>query len=265
MAAAAVAAVAAAASAGAAFAAGSGGNPAPSGSSGSTGSTGSTGSAPAAQTWQQVHDKLAGALTDRQHKLATLTASVGSDAALSTATRQALQGLLAAETQGINQLATQVAATTPQNTTIAQLRQDDDAMVHQYRVYLVMAPKVHLSESAAAQSAAESRLSATEARLQAAIAKAGNPAAAVQAYQDLQGRLGSATAATGKADISAVLQVTPSGYPADGAPLQAAKDDLRSAQGDLKAARGDVQAIRSAVRQAGTSAGAGARGTAPGS
>jgi hypothetical protein len=86
--------------------------------------------------------------------------------------------------------------------------------------------------------------------LQAAIAKAGSPAAAAQAYQDLEGRVSTATAATGNAGIPAVLQVTPSGYPGDGAPLAAARTSLRDAQSDLKAARADVQAIRTAVRPA---------------
>jgi hypothetical protein len=182
--------------------------------------------------------------------LAALTASVGSNSHLSAADRQTLQSLLGPETQGIDQLTAQVAAATPQGTTIAQLRQDAQDMVHQYRVYLVMAPKVHLSEAAGAQSAAETKLVSGESRLQAAIAKAGNPAAAVQAYQDLQGRVSAATAATGKADIPAVLQVAPSGYPGDGAPLTSARASLHEAQDDLKAARADVRSIRTAIRQA---------------
>jgi hypothetical protein len=201
------------------------------------------------ETWQQVHDKVAGALSDRQATLAKLTASVASNKYLTSTDRQALQALLGPETQGINQLAGEVAAATPQNTTIAQLRQDAFTMVHQYRVYLVMAPEVHLSEGADTQTDVELRLSGLEPKLQAAITGAGSPSDAVQAYKDLLTQVGNATGATGKADIPAVLQVTPAGFPADGAPLTTARTSLQTAQNDLRSARSDLQIIRNAIQQ----------------
>jgi hypothetical protein len=212
------------------------------------------------ETWQHVHDRVAKALSDRQTTLAQLTASTGSNQDLTATDRQVLQSLLGPETQGINQLAATVAAATPQNTTIAQLRQDAVTMVDQYRVYLVMAPKVHLSEAADTQTDVEVRLSGLEPRLQDAIARAGHPSDAVQAYGDLLTQVSNATSTTGKADVPAVLQVSPPGYPADGAPLASARTSLQAAQNDLKSARSDIRIIRNAIQQGKASSQAGATG-----
>lgn len=198
--------------------------------------------------WQQVQHKVAEALSDRQATLAKLTSSVGSNKYLSSGDRQTLQGLLAAETQGINQLAQEVGSATPQTTTIAQLRQDAFTMVHQYRVYLVMAPQVHLTEAADTQAAVEAKLTALEPKIQAAIATAGNPPAAVEAYNDLVTQVHNASVATGQAGIPAVLAVTPPGFPGDGGPLASARTTLHAAQGDLQSARKDIDTIRDTLK-----------------
>lgn len=198
-------------------------------------------------TWQEVQHNVAEALKARQTTLAYLTTSVQSNRYLTAGDRQALENLLGPETQGINQLASQVESATPQTTTIAQLRQDAYTMVHQYRVYLVMAPQVHLTEAFDTQTVIEPKIAAVEPKLQAAIAKAGNPPGAVEAYHDLQAQVTNATTATGKADIPAVLQVAPPGFPSDGGPLLTARTALHTAQGDLKTARMDIQTIRDAI------------------
>jgi hypothetical protein len=198
-------------------------------------------------SWPEVQHKVAQALQARQTTLANLTTSVQSNTYLTAGDRQALENLLRAETQGIDQLASQVDNATPQTTTIAQLRQDAYTMVHQYRVYLVMAPQVHLTAAFDTQTVIEPKIAAVEPRLQAAIGKAGNPPAAVEAYHDLLAQVTNATTATGKADIPAVLQVTPPGFPGDDGPLVAASATLHTAQGDLKAARKDIQIIRDAI------------------
>jgi hypothetical protein len=204
---------------------------------------------PGADKWHQVQQKVSEALHARQKTLAELTSSVQNNKYLTSDHRQALQALLGPETDGINSLTTTVDNATPDNTTIAQLRQDAQTMVHQYRVYLVMAPQVHLTETADAQTDAELRISGLEPKIQARIAKAGNPPDAVQAYNDLLTQVANASKATGQADIPDVLKVTPPGFPGDGAPLTNARTDLRSAQQDLKAARTDLQIIRNAIQQ----------------
>lgn len=200
-------------------------------------------------TWQKVHDKLLAALQARVQTLAELTSSVNGDKNLSSQDRSTLSGLLAHETSGINQLLAQVQAATPQNTTIAQLRADAKEMVDHYRVYLVMARQVHLTEAADAETAVETRIENRESRIQAAIQKAGNPPDAVQAYNDLVTQVTHATQATGSADIPSVLAVTPDGYPADGGPLTSARSSLGQARTDLQAAKGDLVTIRNVLKQ----------------
>lgn len=203
----------------------------------------------AGENWQKVHSRLLSALEDRVQTLAQLTTSVENDKTLSSQDRTALSGLLTNETNGINQLLAQVQAATPQSTTIAQMRADAKEMVDNYRVYLVMARQVHLTEAADAETAVETRIENNEARIQTAIQKAGSPADAVQAYNDLVQQIAHATQATGAANIPAVLAVTPQGYPGDQGPLTAARTALGQARTDLQAARGDLVTIRNVLTQ----------------
>ena len=201
------------------------------------------------ETWAQVDAKLTTALNDRVATLASLTASVADNAYLSTGDRQGLTSRLGPETAGINQLAAEVAAATPTNTTIAQLRSDAQTMVDQYRVYLVMSRQVHLTEAADTQTALETRLSGLEPQIQAAIAAAGNPPAALAAYHDLLTQVGDAATATGRADVPAVLAVTAPGYPNDATALVTAGADLHNGLNDLQSARTDIRIIRNAIQQ----------------
>ena len=203
----------------------------------------------AQQLFQQAQQKVEAALAARQHTLADLTASVTNNRYLKGgSTQQTLLSLLAGETQGINGLAAKV----PGDTTLAQLRQDAYTMVHQYRVYLVMAPQVHLSEAAAAQAAVEAKLTSLEPRIQQIItnaqAKGRNVTAAQQACNDLVTQVQNASTATQAADIAAVLGVTPSGYPGDAGPLNTARTQLHTAQSDLQKARSDLHVIRETLR-----------------
>lgn len=206
---------------------------------------------PASSTdhWQRAHDRLVAARQKRVQTLAKLTSSVNSHKTLSAQDKRTLTDLLSKETTGINQLLAQVQAANPQTTSLAQLRADAKDMVDQYRVYLVMGRQVHLTEAADAETAAETRIENREARIQAAIAKHGNPADAVQAYDDLVAQVSHATQATGNANIPAVLAVTPQGYPTDAGPLASARADLGQARTDLQAARGDLVTIKNVLTQ----------------
>lgn len=214
------------------------------------GATGSQTASPnSTANWQKAHDRLMAALQARVQTLAKLTTSVNNDKTLSSQDKSTLSGLLANETNGINQLLARVQAATPQNTTIVQLRADAKEMVDKYRVYLVMARQVHPTEAADAETAVETKIENRESRIQAAIQRAGNPPDAVQAYNDLVTQVSHATQATGSANIPAVLAVTPQGYPADGGPLSSARSALGQARTDLQAARGDLVTIRNVLKQ----------------
>ena len=199
--------------------------------------------------WQTLHEELLEGLQARVQELGTLTSSVNNAKNLSPQDRTALSGLLSSETSGISQLLAQVQAATPQNTTLAQLAADGKAMYDDYRVYVVMARQVHLTEAADNQTTAETRIENNESKIQAAIAKAGNPPDALQAYNDLVAQTSAATQATGQANIPAVIAATPQGWPGDKTTLDSARSALGQADTDLKAARGDLVTIRNVLTQ----------------
>lgn len=197
--------------------------------------------------------RLAKALARRETLLSKMTSSVLKSKVLSASERQALESELAAETAGIRGLA---AAVPGEPST--QLSTSASTMVGQYRVHSVMARKVHLTEHAARQAAAELKATNAEpkidARIQAAQAKGETVQAAVHAYQDLVSMLSQATADTQAAGIQAVVSASPSGYPGDAGAFTAARSQLRSARSRVSEARSDLATIRSTLKASGARA-----------
>lgn len=185
------------------------------------------------------------ALSRRVAALSGLSASVEKSATLSTAVRRTLESQLAAETSGIDALA----AAAPGEPT-ATLESTATTMVDRYRVFLVMVPKVRISERAARQLAAEQRATRLETVVATRIAaaqKAGRTVAqAESAYQDLVRQVSTASSDTSAA--GSVVSVQPSGYPGDAGTIQGCRADLRSARSTLPAIRTDLRAIRSSLR-----------------
>ncbi len=215
----------------------------------STNTNTNTNAVPSGTRWQQEQAKLISDLQARVQTLGQLTTSVTSSKTLSPQDRSTLGGLLSNETSGITQLLAQVQAATPQTTTLAQLNADGKSMYDNYRVYVVMARQVHLTEAADSQTVAETKIENNEPKIQAAISKGGNPPDAVQAYNDLVAQTTAATKATGQANIPAVLAATPQGWPGDQPLLDSARSALGQAGTDLKAARGDLDTIRNVLTQ----------------
>lgn len=199
-------------------------------------------------TGPQARQHLEQALARREATLAKLTASVSSSRTLSSSVRSTLESQLSSETSGIDALAAAVPSEPA-----TQLAQTASTMVHQYRVYLVMAPKVHIAERAAAQAAIETRASKKEPRVTQLITSAAGKGrtvqAARQAYQSLVTLVAQATADTQAATVPAVLAVAPSAFPGDAAPLSTARSELRSARSVLPSARADLRTIRSTLRR----------------
>ena len=228
-------------------------SPPPSGSSGNPGPDDNdngpgTGATPQkGDTWHKVKAEVMESLDNRVVRLANLTASVQGAKTLTPAHQSTLEGLLGTESQGIQALLTKVKAATQANTTLAMLRQDATIMIDQYRVYLVMTPQVQLTEQADNQAALEAAATAAEPQVDSQIKAAGSPPGAVAAYNDMVSQLSDAGAATSAADVAAVLQVTPSGYPADRGPLTQAPTALKVAGRDLASARADLQDIRAVL------------------
>jgi hypothetical protein len=208
---------------------------------GNSPSTGGRGSAR-----QRLEDALARRLTT----LAALTRLVENDSSLTTSVRTTLETQLQHETEGIQTIAAAVPAE-PQT----QLRASAFAMVHDYRVYLVMAPKVRIAQRAARQRAAEARVTGAEpeiaARISAAQSKGRTVSGAVTADEQLVSDAATASSTTGSIDLTTLLDVTPSTYPADGAALGSGRASLSSARADLAAVRSDLRIIRGVLGSAG--------------
>lgn len=202
----------------------------------------SSASAPNCRTdfsmWQQTVEQ---DLTNRVNQLATLTDRVNSAQYLTSADRSTLQGLLAAETSGIEALVSKV----PTDTTCVALRADAHSMVYNYRVYLVMTPQTDLTIVADTETAIASNFEGLEPSLQAAIASmpAGEPQTNAQAaYTDLVSQVSGAQSAVDGLSVTLLAQ-TPAGCPGNRPVFAGAKATETTARADLKAAENDVKQI----------------------
>jgi hypothetical protein len=226
---------------------------APTAGGGGTGSSGASGGRPGGAppaagigTKTVTRTWLEHALSRRVTTLDGLTRSVESSGALTSSVRATLESQLETETSGIQALAASV--TTEAAT---QLRATAVTMVDEYRVYLVMVPKVRIAERAARQGALETRAESAEPTIAQRIATARTEgrtvSAALTADQDLVSTATAAAAATGSINVTALVGLTPSGYPGNAEVIAGDRAGLVSARTDLVALRSDVRTIRTTL------------------
>jgi hypothetical protein len=187
------------------------------------------------------------ALSARDTRLDALVQAVGTAARLTATDRSTLTTDLDDERAGLEGLEQKV----PTDTTCAEVAADAEAMVVDYRVYLVMSPQVHLAIAADAESAIVGQLQGLEptisARIAAARARGVTVAAAQATFGDLEAQV--AAAAHSSASIAAsVLAATPASYPGcvqtfeqDRASLESGRTALRHAHADLKTLIADAR------------------------
>jgi hypothetical protein len=186
------------------------------------------------------------AIDQRLTTLADLTERVGGAQHLSANDRNALTAEIDHDTSGLTALRTTIAG----DSTVASLRQDCRAIVDDYRVYALLAPKTHLVVGADAADAALDAFSSADASLSAAIERAqtnGTDPAKVADAQSKQQDMNAQTArARGLVDpiVPAVLGLTPADFNAGtaGPKLDTARQSLREARTALAAAKGDLDA-----------------------
>src|SRR5947209_18478987 len=118
-------------------------------------------------------------ITDRLTDLAKMQTALTGYKEVPDATRATLTQLLSSDVSGLTALKTKVAG----ETTEAAVRADGKAMVDDYRVYILVAPKVHLTHALDVESAALARLVKVHDALADRLAK--DPAADTQANKDL--------------------------------------------------------------------------------
>jgi hypothetical protein len=187
------------------------------------------------------------AIARRLTLLSALTTRVTNAEHVSSSNRSTLLGQLSAAKSGLQALDSAISA----DATLAELRPDLHAIVDDYRVYVLVAPKVHLVLAAGRISDLTGLFDAVATKIQKAIddAKAAgkDTAAAEAALADLKAKVAAARgAATGVA--ASVLPLTAGGYPGNRATLLSARDALRTARTDLRAARSDARNAIAALK-----------------
>lgn len=178
-------------------------------------------------------------LNDASSKIAGLTTLTASDkSALTTQVQNEISGLTALK------------AKLDADTTLSAGRTDVQSIVTEYRVYLLMLPKVHLVAATDHLSNALNNLSLLSGNLQTAITAQKDKGKDVTAMQtsltDMQAKTSAAgSILSGLADK--LLALTPSDYNTNHTVLMQYRASLGTAQADLKAARADAASIIKAL------------------
>jgi len=208
---------------------------------------------PGAAALTAAKAKVTDGLTDRLSTLTELQTRLAGAKDVPDGARGTLTSLLSSDISGLTALKTKVAG----ETTVAAVRADGKAMVDDFRVYLLVAPKVHLTHALAAENDAAAKLTKVHDALAERLAK--DPAADTQANKDLladlTGQVKAADAAIdGKEQALLALQPGP-----DGKAISASVKDIsgaaKTAREDLRKAVADAKKVRDAIKSTGTKGG----------
>jgi hypothetical protein len=182
----------------------------------------------------------------RLDTLSRLQTAVAGYKDLSTSDRGTLSGLLSSDISGLTALRTKVAG----ETTAKAVHDDEVSMVDDYRVYLLVVPKVHLTHALDAEALAAARLHKIHDGLADALAK--KTAQDTQANKDLLTDMGNQLAAADKAidgQVSTLLAIKPG--PDDKGIVDAVHkvhDSAKDARGDFGRAIADAKKLRAALK-----------------
>ncbi|MGE5156169.1 MAG: hypothetical protein ACM3JP_01590, partial [Betaproteobacteria bacterium] len=176
--------------------------------------------------------------------LARDTTVIGAAKNLSADHRTTLQNLVNADTSGLTALKTKVAG----ETTLAALKADATSMVDDYRVFILVGPKVRLTNAGDTELAVTSKLREVYTKLAARVAKAKatgtDTTMADQELADLAAELDKADTDT-NGQVAALLAISAG---RDGAGIQAKVAAVRAAlvsgRADLKQAESDAKKVR---------------------
>ena len=176
--------------------------------------------------------------------LRALSLAVNNARALTSAHKSTLSTLIATDQTDLSALKTKVAG----ETTVEAVKDDATHMVNDFRVYLLVGPKVRLVVAADNGAAVASKLAQIRDRLAAALDKAaanGTDVTDARAkLADLDTKLAAANQAlAGQADAALAIQPGPDGD-AIRAALAPIRQNIHTAREDLRGAVQDARAIR---------------------
>jgi hypothetical protein len=138
----------------------------------------------------------------------------------------------------LNTLKTKIDA----DTDIVTLRTDVQSIVTEYRIFVVYLPQVNIMSNADRILALVDEMNAISTKLQTRLGTTTNPL-----MTDRAAKLADATTQANNA-ISAVVPLTPSGYPGNKTTMISARTMLQTARQDLVTAEKDATQIRQALK-----------------
>ncbi len=176
-----------------------------------------------------------------------LTDKLSSAFKLSDSDTAALTNEVNGEIDSLKALKTKLDA----DNTVADAQNDVKTIITEYRVYVLIAPKVHLVKVAADQQAAETRLLALipklESRINDAKSAGKNVTSLESGLADMKARLAKAQPLSSDVE-SSVINLQPSDYNSDHTILSSYRDKLKTAQTDIQAAVSDAKSIVNALK-----------------
>jgi hypothetical protein len=180
--------------------------------------------------------------------LRAMTEAVNQAKRLTAAHRTELTNLLTATTAGLTALKSEVAA----ETTVAEVRADASRMIDDYRVYLLVAPKVHLTRALDIEAASIEALRKAYDKLTVAVAaakQAGKDVGDADAkLADLSKQLDAAgSTIAGKAETLLAIKPGPDAE-AIKAAVKPIRESVKSARTSLRTAVADAKAVRAILR-----------------
>jgi hypothetical protein len=199
---------------------------------------------PAPQTVQAAKTLVDSRIDGRLHTLDALKTAIAGATNLTSAHRSTLSALISTDTTALTALRGKVDG----ETTLQAIRDDEHSMVVDYRIYMLVEPKVRFAIASDDETVSIGKLQDVKGKLATAIADAQRKGKDVSAEQleltDLTNQVGAAQSAlAGKVDT--LLTVAPS---SDAAAMTAAVNPVRAAvraaRTDIGKAVGDAKQIR---------------------
>jgi len=205
--------------------------------------------APKATTTQADTAKIKTVIADGDAKivkrldtLTKLTAKVYTSEKLSTANKNSLLTEVTAASNGLKNLKTKLDA----NTTLAGAQADSRLIMTDYRVYMLVAPKINLVKVADNQLTKEGQLSNFASALQTAVASSSQSATLSPKVTDMQTKI-KASQATSQDIANKLLALKPSDYNANHAVMKNYLAQLKTVQANNMAIFNQGVAIMKAL------------------
>jgi hypothetical protein len=183
-------------------------------------------------------------INGRLETLNALALAVNNAAHMTSSDKSTLSALIKSDISGLTALRTKVGG----ETTVAAVRADGTSMVDDYRVYMLVQPKVHLANAFDIEAAAQTALQKVHDDLAAKLSAAGGGTSSEQALlSDLESQIQAARQAD-SGHVSTLLAIQP-GADADAIrnALSPLVSDARTARKDLVKARSDAEQLRAAL------------------